>query len=135
MSRNSPPAVLNSRWSDGRPRQSTPQLQFELRKHALARMHIAESGQPPFLEIGYIHFVRFELGFLLCLLLGLASGSFLQQSGRTCRAAETFDVVALAVLLLDAIFVSESRRLRDTQVAGVGSVDIKGIEGCEEEAV
>ena len=67
-------------------------------------------------------------------LLGLTSGQFLQPR-RAGGAAETFNVVALSIVLLNAVFVAEGRRLRDAQAAGVGSIHIKGIEGCDEEAV
>jgi hypothetical protein len=43
--------------------------------------------------------------------------------------------VTLAIGLLDAILVAEGWRLRDAEIAGLRSVDVKGIKSCEEEAV
>jgi len=56
------------------------------------------------------------------------AGEFLHKPGSAFCAAKSLDVVALAILLLDAIFVTESRRLRDAKTAGVRSVDVSGIE-------
>jgi len=37
----------------------------------------SESGQPPLLEIGYIHVIRLQFGFLLSPFLGLSACQFL----------------------------------------------------------
>jgi len=76
------------------------------------------------LQVDHIQIICFEFSFLLRPLLGFPSSQFLQQPVGTGRATESFDVVPLTVVLFYAIFITESRGLRDRKAASIRSIDI-----------
>jgi hypothetical protein len=73
------------------------------------------------LEISNIHLAGFEVGLLFRPLLGFPASEFLKQAGRAGSTAESFNVMALTVVLLDAVLVGKSGRLRNAKAAGVRS--------------
>jgi len=61
----------------------------------LACFYATERSQPAFLQVGHIHVIGLELGFLLSPLLRLAVCPLLQQTRGARRAAEALDVAGV----------------------------------------